>query len=44
MNEACDAEQGSYDIMVLLTGRKDIIDVPERYNRGLAVLGGVCSM
>ena len=42
--EACDAEQGSYDIMVLFTGRTNFSDVSPGYSKGLAYVGEVCMM
>ena len=42
--EACDAEQGSYDIMILFTGRSNFSDVSPGYSKGLAFVGEVCMM
>ena len=42
--EACDAEQGSYDIMILFTGRTDFSDVSPGHSKGLAYVGDVCNM
>ena len=42
--EACDAEQGSYDIMILFTGRTDFSDISPGYSKGLAYVGVVCNM
>ena len=42
--ESCDAEQGSYDIMILFTGRSNFSDVSPGYSKGLAYIGEVCMM
>ena len=42
--EACDAEPGSYDVMILFTGRSNFSDVSPGYSKGLAYVGEVCRM
>ena len=42
--EACDAEQGSYDIMILFTGRTNFSDISPGYSKGIAYFGDVCNM
>ena len=44
VNEACDAEQGSYDAMILFTGRYNFSDVQYGFSKGLAYVGEVCRM
>ena len=44
VNEACDAEQGSYDAMILFTGRYNFSDVQYGYSKGLAYVGEICKM
>ena len=42
--EACDAQQGSYDIMILFTGRTNFSDISPGYSKGIAYFGDVCNM
>jgi len=44
INEACDADPGSYDAMILLTGRPDFVGWSTTRVAGFAYVGTVCGM